>query len=154
MVERISCLRRCCAIRATSPNQGGAEGTDWQEDWTMTDPSAILSMSISLMRMGCTSSLRRHIFCSDASCYTLVAHSVGTARIPPKSQLNFGEAALATIAVCLRWGTGIDPILGIVRIVRAQLMMGEKVAHADELQQRIPKRHAQQWHLIPHGTVS
>src|SRR6266487_2391359 len=77
MVERISCLRRCCAIRATSPNQGGAEGTDWQEDWTMTDPSAILSMSISLMRMGCTSSLRRHIFCSDASCYTLVAHSVG-----------------------------------------------------------------------------
>src|SRR6266496_587895 len=77
-----------------------------------------------------------------------------TARIPPKSQLNFGEVALATIAVCLRWGTGIDPILGIVRIVRAQLMMGEKVAHADELQQRIPKRHAQQWHLIPHGTVS
>ncbi len=27
------------------------------------------------------------------------------ARIPPKSQLNFGEIALATIAVCLRWGT-------------------------------------------------
>src|SRR5256712_7660530 len=26
-------------------------------------------------------------------------------RIPPKSQLNFGEVALATIAVCLRWGT-------------------------------------------------
>ena len=26
------------------------------------------------------------------------------ARIPPKSQLNFGEIALATIAVCLRWG--------------------------------------------------
>ena len=27
------------------------------------------------------------------------------ARIPPESQLNFGEIALATIAVCLRWGT-------------------------------------------------
>src|SRR5579863_10575459 len=27
------------------------------------------------------------------------------ARIPPKSQLNFGEVAIATIAVCLRWGT-------------------------------------------------
>ncbi len=27
------------------------------------------------------------------------------AKIPPKSQLNFGEVALATIAVCLRWGT-------------------------------------------------
>src|SRR5260370_30051161 len=26
-------------------------------------------------------------------------------RIPPKSQLNFGEIPLATIAVCLRWGT-------------------------------------------------
>lgn len=26
-------------------------------------------------------------------------------RIPPKSQLNFGEVAMATIAVCLRWGT-------------------------------------------------
>lgn len=26
-------------------------------------------------------------------------------RVPPKSQLNFGEVALATIAVCLRWGT-------------------------------------------------
>jgi hypothetical protein len=26
-------------------------------------------------------------------------------RIPPKSQLDFGEVALATIAVCLRWGT-------------------------------------------------
>jgi len=26
-------------------------------------------------------------------------------RIPPKSQLNFAEVALATIAVCLRWGT-------------------------------------------------
>lgn len=27
------------------------------------------------------------------------------AKIPPKSQLNFGEVALATIAVCLRWGS-------------------------------------------------
>jgi len=27
------------------------------------------------------------------------------AKIPPKSQLNFGEVALATITVCLRWGT-------------------------------------------------
>ena len=27
------------------------------------------------------------------------------AKIPPKSQLNFGEVALATVAVCLRWGT-------------------------------------------------
>src|SRR5262249_1498117 len=26
-------------------------------------------------------------------------------RIPPQSQLDFGEVALATIAVCLRWGT-------------------------------------------------
>jgi hypothetical protein len=26
-------------------------------------------------------------------------------KLPPKSQLNFGEVALATIAVCLRWGT-------------------------------------------------
>ncbi len=26
-------------------------------------------------------------------------------KIPPKSQLDFGEVALATIAVCLRWGT-------------------------------------------------
>jgi hypothetical protein len=27
------------------------------------------------------------------------------AKVPPKSQLDFGEVALATIAVCLRWGT-------------------------------------------------
>jgi len=27
------------------------------------------------------------------------------AKVPPKSQLNFGEVAWATIAICLRWGT-------------------------------------------------
>jgi len=35
------------------PNQTGVEGTDWQEVWTSTDPSAILFMSISLVRMSC-----------------------------------------------------------------------------------------------------
>jgi hypothetical protein len=27
------------------------------------------------------------------------------AKVPPKSPLNFGEVAWATIAICLRWGT-------------------------------------------------
>src|SRR5205085_2155029 len=26
-------------------------------------------------------------------------------KVPPKSQLHFGEVALATVAVCLRWGS-------------------------------------------------
>jgi len=52
MASRIPCLRRCWTINATSPNQGGVEGTDRDVVWIITDPSAILFMSISLMRMG------------------------------------------------------------------------------------------------------
>src|SRR6266487_562439 len=43
----------------------------------MIDPSAILSILVSFMRMIDTSSLRRHIFCSGASRYSLVAQLVG-----------------------------------------------------------------------------
>jgi hypothetical protein len=45
----------------------------------------------------------------EPTMYDQVLHHLETVtcktRIPPKSQLNFGEVALATIAVCLRWGT-------------------------------------------------
>jgi len=41
--------------------------------------------------------------------YDLVLHHLELisreTKFPPKSQLDFGEVALATIAVCLRWGT-------------------------------------------------
>ncbi len=43
----------------------------------MIDPSVILFILVSFMRMIDTSSSRRHIFCSDASRYNLVAQSVG-----------------------------------------------------------------------------
>src|SRR5258708_17503458 len=51
----------------------------------------------------------RHIHPPEPTMYDQVLRHLETisheARIPLKSQLNFGEVALATIAVCLRWGT-------------------------------------------------
>src|SRR6266567_4904852 len=42
ILVRTPCLRRCSAIRATSPNQQGVEGTDSEEVWMITAPSVIL----------------------------------------------------------------------------------------------------------------
>lgn len=45
----------------------------------------------------------------EPTMYDQVLHYLETishdTKVPPKSQLNFGEVAQATIAVCLRWGT-------------------------------------------------
>src|SRR5713226_2983907 len=49
MAARTPCLHRCSTIRATSPNHEGVEGTDWEEVWIITDPSAIVFMCASLM---------------------------------------------------------------------------------------------------------
>src|SRR6266702_5377290 len=51
MAERTPCLRRCSTIRAASPNHEGVAGTDSEEVWMITDPSAILFMCASLMEV-------------------------------------------------------------------------------------------------------
>src|SRR5437870_8466115 len=49
MAARTPCLHSCSTIRATSPNHEGGEGTDSEEVWIITDPSAIVFMCASLM---------------------------------------------------------------------------------------------------------
>jgi len=51
-----------CAIKATSPNQQGVEGTEWEEVWIWTGKLAILIKSPPyIMGMFLSSLLRRHI---------------------------------------------------------------------------------------------
>src|SRR6266487_6649537 len=64
----------------------------------MIDPSAILSILVSFIRMIDTSSLRRHIFCSGASRYSLVAQLVGIALSA------FPRPVVQTNDVWLWWG--------------------------------------------------
>src|SRR5947209_10334935 len=49
MASRTPSLRREGMISATSPNQEGVEGTDAEEVWMITEESAILVMSTSLI---------------------------------------------------------------------------------------------------------
>src|SRR5947209_9963543 len=49
MASRTPSLRREGMISATSPNQEGVEGTDSEEVWMITEESAILVMSTSLI---------------------------------------------------------------------------------------------------------
>ncbi len=46
--------------------------------------------------------------------------------IPPKSQLNFGEVALAAIAVCLRWGTYKDSLSTRAKPTRCDREIGTR----------------------------
>ena len=67
-----------CAIKLTSPNQQGVEGTDWEEVWILTGKLAILFKSPPYsMGMFHSSLVRRHILRSFATCYDLVAQLVG-----------------------------------------------------------------------------
>src|SRR6266700_7410621 len=52
ILVRTPCLRRCAAISTTSPNQEGGAGTDSEEVWMITDPSAILVIGASLRKWG------------------------------------------------------------------------------------------------------
>src|SRR2546428_11637604 len=49
MTAKTPYLHSCSTIRATSPNHEGGEGTDSEEVWIITDPSAIVFMCASLM---------------------------------------------------------------------------------------------------------
>src|SRR6266487_5995363 len=53
MAARTPCLRRCSTISTTSPSQQGVEGTDSEEVWILTEESAILVMSTSLLGKIC-----------------------------------------------------------------------------------------------------
>src|SRR6266496_3247282 len=64
----------------------------------MIDPSAILSMLVSFMSMIDTSSLRRHIFFSGASRYSLVAQLVGYAVIVDEAHHLAKAASGRTLA--------------------------------------------------------
>ena len=47
---RTPCLRRCAVISTASPNQLGVERLDSEVVWIFTEPSAILTISPSLVR--------------------------------------------------------------------------------------------------------
>src|SRR5947199_641971 len=49
MAQRTPCLGREGMSSATSPNQEGIEGTDSEEVWMITEESAILVISTSLL---------------------------------------------------------------------------------------------------------
>src|SRR5437588_7319502 len=49
MAARTPCFRRCSTRSTTSPSQQGVEGTDSEEVWMITEESAILVMSTSLI---------------------------------------------------------------------------------------------------------
>ena len=49
--DRIPYVRRWVTINTTSPNHDGGRGTAWEEDWMITDGSAILLMWTSLVGM-------------------------------------------------------------------------------------------------------
>ena len=56
-------MRRCVAISTTSPNQEGVEGTDSEEVWICTDPSAILVICASLRESVCFFLLKKaHVY--------------------------------------------------------------------------------------------
>jgi hypothetical protein len=58
-------------------------------------------------------------------------------RIPPKSQLDFGEVALATIAVCLRWGTYLAVLADRTKPIWPQTEQKEISMIGDEEMARI-----------------
>src|SRR5579859_7223721 len=49
MAARTPCFRRCSTRSTTSPSQQGGEGTDSEDVWMITEESAILVMSTSLL---------------------------------------------------------------------------------------------------------
>src|SRR5205823_2388812 len=62
MAARTSCLRRCSTRSTTSPSQQGVEGTDSEEVWILTEESAILVMSTSLLGTICLLPYKGGIF--------------------------------------------------------------------------------------------
>src|SRR3989454_8190986 len=97
MAERTPCLRRCWTIKATSPNQDGVEGTDWEEAWMITDPSTILVMSTSLFRNSFVLPYQGGMFLSwFATCYNLVAQFVGTSEQHHPDEAERRKHAMST----------------------------------------------------------
>lgn len=58
-------------------------------------------------------------------------------RIPPKSQLNFGEVALATMAVCLRWGSYFAVLADRTKPMWSQVVQEEISMIGDDEMARI-----------------
>src|SRR5207248_3389995 len=78
ILARTLCWPRCVAISTTSPNQEGVEGTDSEEVWICTDPSAILVICASLRESVCFFLLKEGTCLSLlATGEQLVAHPVG-----------------------------------------------------------------------------
>src|SRR6266699_257624 len=63
ILARTLCLRRCAVSSTTSPNQEGVAGTDSEEVWICTDPSAILVICASLRESVCFFLLKKaHVY--------------------------------------------------------------------------------------------
>src|SRR5437660_141946 len=59
------------------------------------------------------------------------------AKVPPQSQLNFGEVAWATIAICLRWGTYFAVLADQTKPLWSQTQQQEVSMVSDEEMARI-----------------
>src|SRR5689334_13382662 len=96
ILVRTPCLRRCSTSRTTSPNQEGVEGTDSQELWMITAPSAILFI--------CTSLRENVLFFLLKEAHFLLARYFLAARCAIRGKSAMIENATKMPAVCKHWG--------------------------------------------------
>ncbi len=77
MAARTPCLHRYSTRSTTSPSQQGGEGTDSEEVWILTEESAILVMSTSLLGKICILPSKEAHFMPARYKLHLVAQFVG-----------------------------------------------------------------------------
>src|SRR2546428_5009563 len=77
MEARTPCLHRCSTKSTASPSQQGVEGTDSEEVWMLTEESAILVMSTSLLGKICILPSKEAHFMPARYKLHLVAQFVG-----------------------------------------------------------------------------
>src|SRR2546428_10383745 len=126
MEARTPCLHRCSTKSTASPSQQGVEGTDSEEIWMITEESAILVMSTSLLGKICIlpskeahfmpARYKLHLVAqfvgygvSDASLWACLIRDVTTAELaaePPRalaSTRRFADGFAAFQAFRPRW---------------------------------------------------
>src|SRR5439155_21506732 len=84
MAARTPCFRRCSTSSTISPSQQGVEGTDSEEIWMITEESAILVMSTSLLGKICILPSKEAHFMPARYKLHLVAQFVGQGCQEPK----------------------------------------------------------------------
>src|SRR6266852_1679760 len=83
MASRTPSLRRCWTMSTTSPSQQGVEETDSEVVWMITEESAILVMSTSLLGKICILPSKEAHFMPARYKLYLVAQFVGRGPLQP-----------------------------------------------------------------------